>query len=38
MAIIFIVNLADYDQVLSGDATQTRMTQILLVFDSVVNS
>ncbi|KAI0267852.1 G-protein alpha subunit [Gloeopeniophorella convolvens] len=37
-AIIFCVALSDYDQVLSEEKTQTRMTESLVLFDSVVNS
>lgn len=38
MSIIFVVNLADYDQVLLEESSQNRMIESLELFDSVVNS
>jgi guanine nucleotide-binding protein G(i) subunit alpha len=37
-AIIFVVNLAEYDQLLLEDTSQSRLMDSLVIFDSVVNS
>jgi guanine nucleotide-binding protein G(i) subunit alpha len=37
-SIIFVVNLAEYDQVLLEESSQNRMMESLVLFDSVVNS
>jgi guanine nucleotide-binding protein G(i) subunit alpha len=37
-SIIFVVNLAAYDKVLSGKPSQNTMMESLMLFDSVVNS
>lgn len=37
-SIIYVVNLAGYDQVLPEDPTQNRMMESLALFDSIVNS
>lgn len=37
-SIIFVVNLANYDQLLLEDSSQTKMMESLVLFDSLVNS
>ena len=37
-SIIYIVNLAEYDQVLLEDSSQNRLMESLVFFDSIVNS
>lgn len=37
-AVIFCVAMSDYDQLLSEDSSQNRMTETLTLFDSIVNS
>jgi guanine nucleotide-binding protein G(i) subunit alpha len=37
-AIMFVVDLAEYDQLLLEDSSQNRMMETLVLFDSVVNS
>mmetsp|Transcript_10331 Transcript_10331/g.15574 ORF Transcript_10331/g.15574 Transcript_10331/m.15574 type:complete len:349 (+) Transcript_10331:3-1049(+) len=37
-AVLFVVSLSEYDQVLREDETQNRMKESLLLFDEIVNS
>jgi guanine nucleotide-binding protein G(i) subunit alpha len=37
-SIIFVVNLASYDQLLPEEPAQNRMVESLILFDSIVNS